>query len=60
MLTSLLPSVGVVSGAEKSTIVRNDKILEHEKKKTEILNTFNTTLTFCSSYLWSWNEMHNC
>ena len=28
----MLPSVGVVSGAEKSTIVRNGKILEHEKK----------------------------
>ena len=33
MLTSVLPSVGVVFGAEKSTIVRNGKILVHEKKR---------------------------
>ena len=29
----MLPSVGVFSGAEKSTIVRNTKILVHTKKK---------------------------
>ena len=29
----MLPSVGVVSGAKKSTIVGNDKILGHQKKR---------------------------
>ena len=28
----MLPSVGVVSGAKKSTMVRNDNILEHKKR----------------------------
>ena len=52
VLRSMLPSVGVVSGAKKSTMVRNGNILEH-KKKTSISSTFKISLTFCSSYLWS-------
>ena len=32
----MLPSAAVVSGAEKSTFVRNDKRLEHEKKRKYI------------------------